>query len=211
MGAFIGRCFLREGLAAGNTQTEGRSRKSRGREPNGRPSREAVAHDASSEASPMQPVHHFPVFRSIKMLASSIRARMFGCKPSESNCKTIHVTASEASGDELQLPLVERPKNEVDYNFCDLRLQCIKLFQVEQLLTVAEAATQLGQTLSLMEALFLELRAAQIIELGGTRKVGNRIKPLFRLNPRHPGLECALAPGPFGLCSPEGYFDAHAT
>jgi len=159
----------------------------------------------------MQPVHHFPLFHSIKTLASSIRNRMFRSDTPEFTPEIAKATAIDVLNDETQLILVEGSKGEVEYNFCDLRLQCVKLFQVEQLLTVAEAASQLGQTLSLMEALFLDLRAARIIELGGTRKVGNRIKALFRLNPRHPGLECALAPGPFGLCSPEGYFDAHAT
>lgn len=159
----------------------------------------------------MQPVHHFQVFRSIKMLASAIRARLFRSDGPESSPDNTDTVAMHVSSHETQLLLLESVSSKVQHNFCDLRLQCIKLLEVEQLLTIAEAASQLGQTLSVTDVLFLDLRAARIIELGGTRKVGNRIKALFRLNPRHPGLEYALAPAPVGLRFPEGYFDAHTT
>ncbi len=106
---------------------------------------------------------------------------------------------------ETQLALSANFSSGEHFHGSELRLRCLKVLQTEQALTIPEMATRLGQSFSTVEPLLQELRAARLIEFSGTRRVGERVRALFRLNPLHPSLESLLGPAPVSLRYPEGY------
>ena len=106
---------------------------------------------------------------------------------------------------DTQLALNANFSSEEHFHGSELRLRCLKVLQTEQALTIPEMATRLGQSFSTVEPLLQELRAARLIEFSGTRRVGERVRALFRLNPLHPSLESLLGPAPVSLRYPEGY------
>lgn len=88
----------------------------------------------------------------------------------------------------------------------ELRLRCLKVLRASQPLTIPEVAARLGLAFSAVEPMVQELRAARLVELSGIRRVGERVRGLFSVNPQHPGLEFLLGSAPSGLRYPEGYF-----
>jgi len=149
----------------------------------------------------MKNVQLFRITRFLKMFARSESGpvrRQTGEKIQDTGSEGVH---------ETQLVRAAKFSSEVPLSRADIRVECLQLLRKENAMTVVEAAAYLGYPFENVEFAFVELRAARLIELGGTRKVDDCIKALFRLNTTHPALENLLERGPINLRFPEGYWN----